>query len=276
MRGPAAVLALALAAAAAPNPLHGDLPFAATLESGRAEAQWRGKPLLVFYSLKGDDASLRVAGTAFKDAAVVARASAFVPVLVDADADERFGLERGVKTVPTILLLDPRGREAGRAAGNAGPAEVLQALDEALKRIGSLTPPKEARDLAKAAAALDQALAKGEWKAVLKSARSIEKIDHAGPELDAARKAVAAATEEAGRRLAAAKKLVKDGKRDEARAEFRRIVRDFPGLDAAVEAKNLVKEMDGPDGGDDDGGGEGGGKKDPWRRGGGRAAGHGR
>jgi hypothetical protein len=89
----------------------------------------------------------------------------------------------------------------------------------------------------------------------------VEKIDHPGPELAAAREARKDAEAEAAGRLAAAKALVKDGKRDEARTAFRGIARTFAGLDAAVEAKNLLLEMGGPGKGDDEGGG-GGGTKD--------------
>ncbi len=272
MRGPSAVLALVLAAAAAPaaDPLHGDLPFLPSLESARAEAAWRGKPLLVFYCLRDDAISLSVADSTFRDAAVAVRASAFVPVLVDAEADERFGLEHSVKTVPTILLLDREGREAGRSPGNAGPADVLRVLDEALRRTGPRRPTKEARAVEKAAADLEQALAKGEWRSVLRAVVAIERIAHPGPEADAAAKARSAAADESARRLAEAKKLLKDGRRDEGRAALRRIVKDFPGLDAAVEAKNLVKEMDGPAPGDADGGGGGGSKGKHGRRGSGR------
>jgi hypothetical protein len=247
-------------AARAVHPLAGELPFFEGVAAGRKEAAYHGKPLLVFFHLPGDERCRAVAEGAFRDAAIAARAATFVLVLADAESEEAFGLEHGVKRVPTILLLDPRGAEAGRVEGPAGPAEVLAAIEAADRKIGRVPLTKAGRAIADASARLAAAREKGDWRRALRAAADLEEIGHEGRELEDARAAVKDAEAAAKRRLDAAKALIKDGKVDEARAAFRKIAREFEGLDAAVEAKNLLLELDGPppdedgDGtGDDDG-----------------------
>jgi hypothetical protein len=271
----AAALALALAAsgaspaddapAAASDPaadwkaLSGAVPFLLGRDAGRAESEFSGRPYLFFYAARGCAASLRMAATAFRDPGVAKAAAEFVPVLVDAGGDKGFAKEFGVGGAPAVVFADPSGRVAGRVDEVLEPAEFLAALRAARRRIGYAPLKKAARDLRDAAEALEEARAgeKPDWRAALRAAAAIEGIGHEGREMEAARKARKDAIAESGKRLRDAKRLRADGKPDEARAEFRRIAREFEGLDAAVEARNLLKEMDeAPGTGGDDGGGD--------------------
>jgi hypothetical protein len=241
-----------------PVPRRAPAAFLPGVEAGRREAAFTGKPMLVFFVLPGCETCRAVADGSFGDAEIADLVARFVPVLADAEREEAFGLASGVRTFPTILLLDPRGNEAGRVEGAVFPAELAAALRAALRRIGPVSLRKGARDLAKASAAVLRAREAKEWRALLAAVARVERIGHEGPELDAARAARAEASAEAAVRLDGAKKALKAGRRDEARRTFAAIAREFEGLDEAVEARNLLLEMDGrppKDGGK--GGGQG-------------------
>ena len=242
----------------------GDLVFLPGLDAGLRESAFSGRPLLVFFSLPDCAACLTVAEASFGDAEIADLASRFVPVMADAGKEKEFALARGLTACPTILALDPRGAEAARVEGVVHPAEVAAALRRALDRIGPVRLKRPARDLARAAEALARAREAGDWKGVLTAVARIESIGHEGPELEAARWSRKAAAAEAASRLDAAKKLLEDGRRQEARRVLAGIAREFVGLDEAFEAKCLLREMDGPPpGGDDGGGGTSGKRKDP-------------
>jgi len=185
-----------------------------------------------------------LAGSAFKDADVVKLAEKFVPILVDGDVDKTFGTEFGVSGFPNTVFADPKGKKVSFVAGAVDTKEFLGVIKGALKKIGPVAPKKAVKELEEAAAALSKAREKGDWKAALKAAGAIEKIKHEGAAMEAARKAKADAAEEAGRRLEAARALLKDGKAPEARTAAAKIASEFEGLDAATAAKDLVKEID--------------------------------
>jgi hypothetical protein len=209
-----------------------------------------------------------LAGSAFKDPEVVKQVSRFVPVLVDGDADAEFGKDYAVRGFPHTVFADPKGKKIAAVVGAVDTKVFLDEVKSALKKIGPVRLKKAAKDLEDAAEDLAKAREKKDWRATLKAAAAIEKIGHEGTALADARKAKAEAAEEAAKRLDEAKAARKDGKADEAKKLLRRIVSEFEGLDAAVEARNLLKEMDGPPPVDDDGGGGEGGDRD--RRGSGR------
>jgi hypothetical protein len=189
----------------------------------------------------------------------------FVPVLVDGAKDKEFGARFGVSGYPNTVFVDPKGNKVSVVTGYVETGRFADAVRSALKKIGSVQVRKQVKELEEASAALAKAREKSDWKAALKAAATIEKINHDGPALVDARKAKADAEEEAKKRLDAAKGLIKDGKAEEAKAALGKIASTFEGLDAAVEAKNLLKELAGPaepkDGGGDGGGGEKKGKK---------------
>jgi hypothetical protein len=224
--------------------LRRDLPFLSGVEAGRKEAEFRGRPLLVFFVLPGCGVCESIAGGAFRDAEVLDLASRFVPVLANAEKEESFGLAHGVRTIPTILLLDAAGLEVARAEGAADPARVAAALREGQKRAGAARPTPAARALERAAALLSRALKAKDWRTLLGTAATIEKTGHDGPEREEARAARREAAREAAARLDAARGQIGDTGRDGARRALAQIARDFEGLEEAIEAGKLLKELE--------------------------------
>ena len=171
-------------------------------------------------------------------------AAKFVPVLVDGDVDKSFGTEYGVAGFPNTVFADPKGKKISFVTGAVDTKAFLEEIKSALKKIGHVAPKKAAKDLEDAAAALAKAREKGDWRATIKAAAAIEKINHEGTALDAARKAKADASEEGKKRIEAARALLAEGKGPEARAAAVKVATEFEGTDEAAAAKTLVKEID--------------------------------
>jgi hypothetical protein len=222
-----------------------DRRFVAGLEEGREEAVFRGRPMLVFLVVPGDGLCASVAERVFRDAGVRSLADRFVPVVVDAEKEERFGLAHRVRTLPTILLLDADGTEAGRADGFVDAAAAADLLRDGLRRARAARPTPGALALEKQAARLDRARKAKDWHAILEAAGAIEKTGRDGPERRDAREARAEALGEATARLEEAAVRLQDGRRGDARRLLARVVRDFEGFDAAARAAEMLLAMEG-------------------------------
>ena len=193
---------------------------------------------------------------------MVKLAERFVPILVDADVEKDVCAKFGARAFPHVVFADAKDKVFGDVGGSVPAKEFLQGMESAAKKLGPPRLKKAAKELEDAGRALAKARDRKEWKAVLKASAAIVKIDHEGPILDAARAARKEASAEARRRMDEAIDLRKTGKPEEARKILQKVASEFEGLDEAVEAKNLLKEMDAPPP-DDGEGGSGGEKNEP-------------
>jgi len=175
---------------------------------------------------------------------VVKQAEKFVPILVDADVEKELCTKFGVNGFPQTIFVDLKGRQVGEVGGYVEKSVFLGQIEAAVKKIGPVKLKKAAKDLEDAGKALAKAREKKDWRATLKSVAAIEKIDHEGKTLDAAREAKQEASAEARKRVDEGKDLLKVEKRDEARKVLQKVVSEFEGLEEAAEAKTLLKELD--------------------------------
>lgn len=175
---------------------------------------------------------------------MVKLAEKFVPILVDGDVDKEFGREYGVSGFPNTVWADPRGKKVANVVGAVSTGEFFDKMKAAVKKIGPVNVKKQAKELDEAVEALAKAREKGDWRAALKQVAAIEKINHEGPGLEAARDAKKAAVEEGAKRLTAARDLQKEGKSADARTAATKVASDFAGTDPGNDAKTLLKELD--------------------------------
>jgi len=217
-----------------------DSPFRTGIEAARHEAEFRGRPLLVFFVLRNCPLGESAAERAFGDAEVLDLVTRFVPVVMDAEEEEVFGVTHGVRTLPTILLYDRAGKETARAEGVVDASRVVALLREGLRLAGPARPSPKARALGRNALLLSRARAAKNWREVLDASSDIERIGHAGPEMDEARTAVREASEEAALRLEEVRHRILEGGTVPARKDLEEIVRVFGGLKEAREAADLL------------------------------------
>ncbi len=118
----------ASAAQAAGIAWHGNLQAAAQ------QAAAQNKPLLVMVKARWCGPCHKMLQQTFPDAALAARInSQFIPVLLDADEHAATVQALGVQAMPTVLIMTPERRVAGRLTGFQSAAQ----LDA---RLAALTP----------------------------------------------------------------------------------------------------------------------------------------
>ncbi len=94
-------------------------------------AQSEGKPVLVNFYADWCVWCKRLDSTTLRDAKVAALLSdRFIPVQLDVDGDGReLSNEYHVDGLPTVLILDPSGREIGRIPGYMAPTGFLERVE---------------------------------------------------------------------------------------------------------------------------------------------------
>jgi thioredoxin-like negative regulator of GroEL len=73
-----------------------------------------------------------LAGTAFKDARVVAKSKSFEPVLVNIETEPELAGQYNVSSTPTIVYVAPGGKALAVTIDAVEPDEALADMDAAL------------------------------------------------------------------------------------------------------------------------------------------------
>jgi hypothetical protein len=189
-----------------------------------------------------------LAGSAFKDAEVIKTLSAFTPILVDKDTEKDVIAKYHVGGIPDVRFADAKGEQVGQPIIGAVPTEqFLKSAQDLAKKVKPGKPSKDYATLTGAKADLDAALPKKKVADALAAIAKIEKVNRAGPILDAAVAAKKTLLEDGQKRFDAAKTsaAAADGK-DAALKELRKLAAEYKGTDIGTEAAKLVKELDPP------------------------------
>lgn len=133
MRGLAAIVLLAVPALAAEP----EIPWESGLARAQQGARASHKPILVDVWATWCAPCKLMDKTTYRDEAVLSALEEFVPVKLDADANEAF-LERfRVEAFPTVLVLDEDGREIGRRRGYVSAGDLAALMRDAAEGYGA-------------------------------------------------------------------------------------------------------------------------------------------
>jgi hypothetical protein len=188
-----------------------------------------------------------LAGSAFKDAEVLKLFSNFTPILVDGVHEPDVAKKFGASGWPHVAFADAKGDAVGQPIiGYMETPVFLQRCEAIAKKIKPGRPSKEFTALAAAKVELDQAVAKKQIAAELAAIAKIEKVNHAGPTLDAALETKKQLLADGAKRLDVAKEAAQGDGKDAALKELRKLAQEFKGVEVGAEAAKLVKELDPP------------------------------
>lgn len=220
----------------------GKVPFVVGYENGKAEAQFSGKPMMLFFTTTWCGFCKKLAGESLVDADVVKELQLYVPVIVDGDTEKETAQKYGVQGFPHIVFETLAGKKLGTVGGYVPTAEFLGKVRGATKAAGPVKFTKAYVKLMKASAALKTAMEKEDYPKALEAIEDIEGVKHSGSDLTAALAEKARIEGVATERLEAARKQM-DTDAPEAKTQLRAITREFKGLPAAEQAKELLKEL---------------------------------
>jgi thiol:disulfide interchange protein len=128
-------LTLAPALGAAPKRIQ----WTGDLEKGLAQAKRENKPALLQFTADWCPWCQRLESDTLTDAKVVDLSRRFVTIKVDVETDRRAQLKYGARSLPTIVMTDPSGREIGRITGYRPASSFLEEMRLALHQVKATT-----------------------------------------------------------------------------------------------------------------------------------------
>ena len=120
----------------------GDVGFAFDVDAATKRAAEGNRVLMLYFTTPTCGACRELAGTAFKDARVVAKAKSFEPVLVDLRQAGGLVEKYGVAVTPTIVYVAPGGKAVAITIDVVSADEALADMDSALAATARPAEPK--------------------------------------------------------------------------------------------------------------------------------------
>lgn len=116
------------------------VPWRSSLHDAEAEAARTGRLVFLELTIPGCHAGARLERETYPDARVQASLRAYVPVRIDASADEALANQFDFTSSPDLLLLTPDGRLLDRVSRFVPPADLVTFLEA-----GRLALPQPSR-----------------------------------------------------------------------------------------------------------------------------------
>ena len=173
--------------------------------------------------------------------------SSFTPILVDGVHEPAVAKRFGTNGWPHVAFADAKGEAVGQPiVGYMDTPTFLGRCEAIAKKVKAGKPSKDYAALTAAKAELDAALPKKQTAAALAAIAKIEKVNHAGPVVDAALATKRDLLADGQKRLDAAKEAAKGDKKDEALKDLKKLAAEYKGADIGTAAAALVKELEPP------------------------------
>lgn len=119
------------------TPGMGDLTYVEGSAVGLSRAKAEGKPALFFFSARWCGACRQMSGTVFSDDETVAALTAFVPVLVDADAEPEFAKRYGLRLLPSVVFADAQGEALVTVHGSRSAEDFRKLARDASEKLAA-------------------------------------------------------------------------------------------------------------------------------------------
>lgn len=95
------------------------------VKSAISEAKRAGQPVMIYFRMEGIESCMQLEKTFFADSRARDCFSKFACCLVDVKKNQALAMEYGVQVVPTVIMLNNKGKLAYRMEGNMAPAYLV-------------------------------------------------------------------------------------------------------------------------------------------------------
>ncbi len=218
------------------------LKFVVGFEKGLDEAWTQGKPAMLFITSQKDHWCPIFAARTWKDKEVLEKVKAYLPVLVDADAEPEVAKKYMALILPSVIWVTAEGHQIFAAVGDA-PIELFRTLADTARERTPAEPPASYVASKKAADALHAAIKAGDTKATLRAIREVEDVGRPKALVEEARKTQAAIDRRGADELAKAKALLESGKTPEAKEALEKIRQTYGDHAVGREAKDILRKL---------------------------------
>lgn len=102
-----------------------EIKWLTSLEPALAQAKETGRPIMIDFFATWCPPCKMLDAKTYTDAKVVERSREWIMVRIDVDKNKALAQEYQIGSIPTLVLLQPDGKEASRELGFIPPAEML-------------------------------------------------------------------------------------------------------------------------------------------------------
>lgn len=221
----------------------GSLKFVVGYEKGMDAAWAAGRPAMLFFTSSKDHWCPIFAARTWKDKDVLETVKAYLPVLIDVDAEPEIAKKLPVLMLPGVIWVDSEGEQIFSAIGDA-PLDMFRTLAETARdRAPKVGPSPSLAASRKAADALHAALKAGDMKTALKAIRDVREIMRPKSLVSEANAAEAQIGKQGAEDLAKAKGLLEAGKKVEAKEALQKLRQSYGDHPVGQEAWTLLRKL---------------------------------
>lgn len=222
----------------------GGIQWRPTLALAQTQSGRSGRPILALFGARWCRFCKLMDESTLGEAGVVGLVNAeFLPVRVDVDDEPALVEHYQTERTPTTLVIRPNGQVAARLVGYRDAATYVQELKRALKSLAETPPASGSVALLREFEAAEQLFKRGKLAMAYAAYSRLAALDVKFAEAELARRRLAEIDKLAADELAQAKKAIDEKAFAEAAGRLERLIAQFGGADAAVQARKLKEEL---------------------------------
>ena len=114
----------------------GEIAWHTALEPALAKAKEAGKPVMIDFFATWCPPCKMLDAQTYTDAGVIAETKDWVMVRIDVDQNQALAQQYGIRSIPTLVVLNAEGKETGRDVGFLPPSAMLAFMERATPASG--------------------------------------------------------------------------------------------------------------------------------------------
>lgn len=167
----------------------------------------------------------------------------FVCIKIDGDREPKVVGKYGINGYPAVYFLSSNEKVIEQIGGYIPAKQFLPVMEQVMKEAGPTVSPATAGRAKQLLSALEAAWEREDYAAAAKKAREILDLPQEAPEKADAQQRMDEIEEKAKSRMESAQSLEKESKFQEAAEAYRKVMKEFAGAKASVDAEKAVAKL---------------------------------